>query len=42
MEEMVHELQASRTLLFFEQTVLEDAPAQEMKLGFSYTPYSMI
>lgn len=39
---VVYVLQASRTLLLCEQTVLEDAPAQEMNPGFSYTSYSMI
>lgn len=41
-EKMVYELQASRTFLLCEQTVLEDALAQEMNPGFSYTPHSMI
>lgn len=41
-EEMVYEFLASRTLLLCEQTVFEDAPAQEMNPGFSYPPYSMI
>lgn len=41
-EKMVYELQASRNLLLYEQIVLEDAPAQEMNPGFSYTPHSMI
>lgn len=41
-EEMVYELQVSRHLLLCEQTVLEDAPAQEMNPGLSHTPHSMI